>query len=213
VTIPIRLLADHEHDEVLAVTARAFWHDPLFDFFTRDLLHEYRLLPTVFRAYLGDLHGPASQIWVADLNGRPRGVVGWVGPGGYPRSALHETRHSARAAMIVARVRHRSKAARLLLDVDRRHPRERHWYLALLATDPTAQGRGIGSALLAPILQRCDRDEMLAYTETQKEANVSWYARAGFAVTDEIRLPGTPPVWCLQRHPATPPTRGAAGGA
>ena len=50
-TVPIRRLEEHEHAEVLAVTARAFWDDPLFDFFSRDLLHEYRLLPA-FDPYL-----------------------------------------------------------------------------------------------------------------------------------------------------------------
>ena len=87
------------------------------------------------------------------------------------------------------------------MEVDRHHPRQPHWYLALLATDPAVQGRGIGSALLAPVLERCDRDQTVAFTETQKEANVSWYARAGFDVTREIRLPGTPTVWCLLRQP------------
>ncbi|MCU1375261.1 MAG: GCN5-related N-acetyltransferase, partial [Actinomycetia bacterium] len=70
-----------------------------------------------------------------------------------------------------------------------------------LATDPTVQGRGIGSALLAPVLEECDRDGLPAYLETQKEANVSWYGRAGFVLRDEIRLPATPPVWCLWREP------------
>ena len=63
------------------------------------------------------------------------------------------------------------------------------------------QGRGIGSALLAPGLEACDRDGLPAYLETQKESNVSWYARAGFEVSDEVRLPGTPPIWCLRREP------------
>jgi len=104
---------------------------------------------------------------------------------------------------VLARGRHRLKAFRLLLEVDRHHPHEPHWYLSLLATDPTVQGRGLGTALLAPVLERCDRDGVVACTETQKEANVSWYARAGFAVTHEVRLPDTPVVWCLRREPST----------
>jgi hypothetical protein len=48
---------DHSHREVVAMTARAFWDDPRFNFFSRDLLDEYRRLPAVFRAYLDDLSG------------------------------------------------------------------------------------------------------------------------------------------------------------
>jgi GNAT superfamily N-acetyltransferase len=198
---PIRRMTRADSREVVAVTARAFWHDPLFDFFSRDLLHEYRLLPVVFKADFADLRRSRAELWVAERDGRPRGVAGWLPPGGYPRPPLHEAARTLRAAAVLARGRRRLKALRLLLEVDRHHPAEPHWYLALLATDPTSQGRGMGSALLAPILRQCDEHGTIAYTETQKEDNVGWYARAGFAVAHEIRFPDTPPVWCLQREP------------
>jgi GNAT superfamily N-acetyltransferase len=201
--VAIRRADPDQHREILAVTARAFWHDPLFDFFTRDLLHEYTLLPRVFGLYFKDLPPGRSEIWVGEHDGRPRGVAGWLPPGSLPRSAAQEVQRAARAVRLLARVRNRAKAARLLLEVDRRHPREPHWYLAILATDPTIQGRGTGSALLAPVLERCDRDVTVAYTETQKDTNVSWYARAGFDIIDEVRLSGTPTVWCLRREPVT----------
>jgi len=199
----IRPMDPEEQREVLAVTARAFWHDPLFDFFTRDLLHEYIRLPDVFRMYFKDLRPGRSETWVGEHDGRPRAVAGWLPPGAYPRPALQEVARALRAVAVVAKARNRGKAARLLLEVDRRHLRERHWYLVILATDPSVQGKGLGSALLAPTLELCDRDGIVAYTETQKEANVSWYARAGFVVSEEIRLPDTPTVWCLRREPTS----------
>ncbi len=201
VEIATRRMTGSDYAEVVAVTARAFWCDPLVDFFCRDMLHEYRLLPAVFRVYLRDLTGPGTELRIAEHGGRPRGVAGWLSPGAFPRPVLRESRRVAGSPAVLARGRHRLKALRLLLEVDRHHPAEPHWYLSLLATDPTVQGRGIGSALLAPVLDRCDRDGTVAYTETQKEANVSWYARAGFGVTEEIRRPGTPTVWCLRRPP------------
>lgn len=200
-TPPIRPMADGELAEVLAVTARAFWHDPLFDFFARDLLHEHHLLPALFRAYLGDVQGPQGEVWVAEHDGRPRAVAGWLAPGGHPRPAGREAALAGRAALAVARARNRRKAVRLLLEIDRHHPSEPHWYLSVLATDPALQGRGIGTALLDPVLARCDAEGLPAYLETQKEANVAWYGRAGFEVSAEVRLPGTPPVWCLRREP------------
>ena len=40
--------------------------------------------------------------------------------------------------------------ARGLLYFSTHHPKERHWYLQMLGTDPDWQGRGVGSAIMAP---------------------------------------------------------------
>ena len=102
---------------------------------------------------------------------------------------------------MLGRLHHRRAAAALLREVERRHPADDHWYLALLATDPTRQGRGLGTALLGPILGRCDAEGQPAYTETQKEGNVAWYARSGFALIDEVHVRGAPTIWRLWRDP------------
>src|ERR1700694_5690551 len=98
---PIRRAGPHQPREILAVTARAFWHDPLFDFFSRDLLHEYRLLPAVFHADIADLQRSRAQLWVAERAGRPRGLAGWLPPGAYPRPAFREAARTARAAAVL----------------------------------------------------------------------------------------------------------------
>jgi ribosomal protein S18 acetylase RimI-like enzyme len=85
--------------------------------------------------------------------------------------------------------------------IDRAHPRPPHYYLAVLGTDPDAQGRGIGSALMRPTLETCDRDEVPAYLESSKERNIDFYARHGFRVTAEIELPDGPRVWSMWRDP------------
>ena len=86
------------------------------------------------------------------------------------------------------------------LEVERRHPREPHLYLAVLGADPPAQGRGVGSAAIAPGLELADAEGLPAYLETAKERNLAFYTRFGFRVTDEFRLPGGgPTVWCMWR--------------
>jgi ribosomal protein S18 acetylase RimI-like enzyme len=77
-----------------------------------------------------------------------------------------------------------------------------HWYLAVLGTDPDAQGRGLGSAVLAPVLEECDRDGVAAYLVSSKERNIDFYARFGFRVTREIRLPRGPRAWAMWRDAA-----------
>jgi GNAT superfamily N-acetyltransferase len=197
---PRPLVHDRERDEVIAVCCRAFWDDPLFDFLARGaLLDEYELLPSVFRAAMRDFDTYTARCYVVDVEGKPRGLAAWLGPGSFPRSKVQQTRRDLRSIGLLARVYNRRAAIRLLREVDRRHPLEPHWYLGLLATDPTAQGCGYGTALIRPVLDHCDAQGIPAYTETQKHANVGWYARSGFEVIDELRLPGTPPIWRLWR--------------
>ena len=86
--------------------------------------------------------------------------------------------------------------------IEKRHPAEPHLYLSVLGTDPPRQGEGIGGALLAPGLALCDTEGLPAYLESSKERNLAYYARFGFRVTGETRLPrGGPTVWSLWRDP------------
>jgi GNAT superfamily N-acetyltransferase len=89
-----------------------------------------------------------------------------------------------------------------LKGVQRSHPRTPpHWYLSLLGTDPGAQGHGFGSAVLRPVLEQCDRDGVGAYLESSKPRNLDFYARYGFRVTGEVRLPFGPTMWPMWRDP------------
>lgn len=81
------------------------------------------------------------------------------------------------------------------------HPGKPHWYLAVLGTDPPLQGRGLGSAVLAPALAQCDRDGVGAYLESSKERNIDFYARHGFRVLRELKLTRGPTVWPMWREP------------
>ena len=85
--------------------------------------------------------------------------------------------------------------------VEKRHPKDPHYYLSILGVDPSRQGEGLGSALLAPGLRRCDEEGVGAYLETAKERNVRFYSRHGFRVTEEIHLPDGPPMWLMWRDP------------
>lgn len=86
--------------------------------------------------------------------------------------------------------------------LERAHPHKPpHVYLALLGTEPDAQGRGLGSAVLAPVLEQCDSDGVGAYLESSKERNIDFYARHGFRVLDEIQLVRGPTMWKMWRDP------------
>jgi GNAT superfamily N-acetyltransferase len=90
----------------------------------------------------------------------------------------------------------------VLRTLEKHHPTEPHWYLAILGTEPAEQGKGIGSALMAPILEKCDAEGLPAYLESSNERNNPYYERHGFSVTGTVDLPkGGPPFWSMWRDP------------
>jgi ribosomal protein S18 acetylase RimI-like enzyme len=94
---------------------------------------------------------------------------------------------------------------RLLTLIETKHPRQPHWYLATLGTAVDLQGKGVGSALMAPVTEHCDKEGLPAYLESSKERNVPFYRRHGFEVVKEVRLPNDGPlIWTMWRDPKAP---------
>ena len=85
---------------------------------------------------------------------------------------------------------------------DKIHPREKHFYLQFLGVDPDHQGRGLGTALMRPVLERCDREGCGAYLENSNAVNTPYYKRMGFKVTGLIDMGnGAPALWPMWREP------------
>jgi ribosomal protein S18 acetylase RimI-like enzyme len=94
---------------------------------------------------------------------------------------------------------------RLLALMESKHPRQPHWYLASLGTAVEQQGKGVGSALMRPVLEHCDAEGIPCYLESSKERNVPFYRRHGFEVVEEVPLPGDGPMlWTMWREPTAP---------
>jgi ribosomal protein S18 acetylase RimI-like enzyme len=85
--------------------------------------------------------------------------------------------------------------------MEEQHPRDAHHYLFLLATSPLRRGCGIGSTMMRPVLDMCDRDVVPAYLEATSERNKALYVRHGFEVVGEIKLPNGPSMWPMWRAP------------
>jgi GNAT superfamily N-acetyltransferase len=83
---------------------------------------------------------------------------------------------------------------------------EPHWYLWGLTTDPAQQGKGIGTQLLQPILERADAGRLPCYLETHDQKNVAFYGKRGFELVRSENLPGYDlPFWCMVRQPKNKP--------
>ena len=61
--------------------------------------------------------------------------------------------------------------------VEKQHPGDPHYYLPYIAVAPTRQGNGLGTALLRPVLDRCDTEGAPAYLEATNKRNLPLYRR------------------------------------
>jgi GNAT superfamily N-acetyltransferase len=81
-------------------------------------------------------------------------------------------------------------------------PAAPHWFLAALGTRPSARRRGRAEAVLAPVLRRCDTEEVAAAAAVHTWANVRWLRRLGFAVTESTDTADDElPLYVLVREP------------
>ncbi|MDX6659024.1 MAG: hypothetical protein QOH62_3817 [Solirubrobacteraceae bacterium] len=193
----IRPARGEEVPQLAAMLARAFHDDPLTAWFLRSDAKRPKYARRFFAWQLHRLLGQEQVVAAADGSG----AALWALPGRWRESTWQALRLFV--SLVPALGRHIPVAARGIESVEKRHPEDPHLYLAVLGTDPSAQGRGIGSALLRPGLELCDRDGLPAYLESSKERNVAFYARFGFRVTEEVRMPGDgPSVWPMWRDPS-----------
>ncbi|WP_405619056.1 GNAT family N-acetyltransferase [Streptomyces sp. NBC_00076] len=89
---------------------------------------------------------------------------------------------------------------RLTADI---HPEGRaHAYLWMIAVAPERQGEGLGTALMASVLDRCDREGLPAYLEASNARSRKLYERLGFTLAGRpLDLPDGPTMWPMWREP------------
>jgi len=202
-TYDVDRMQSGERSAVVGALARAFYDDPLFNFFVSDPISQSRGLLTFMSAAVADAL-PFGEIWVAHANGKIACAAVWLPPGKYPRGTRRDLMTNLRGVPTFVRSGRRiSGALRLLNALDKAHHdiEGPHYYLAILGTDPLYQRAGAGMAALHPVLQKCDEEGLVAYLETQKEENLAYYARHSFELIDKIEVAGVPPVWTMSRQP------------
>jgi GNAT superfamily N-acetyltransferase len=170
--------------------ALAFYDDPVVMWVMADGSRRREILPEFFGA-VADSYSSHDEIW--DVEEGVSAAI-WAPPSAEDDEALGE-----RIGGIASEYADRTFEVMGLME--EKHPLEPHYYLFFLGTRPGWQGRGLGSALMRPVLETCDRDGVPAYLEATSERNKQLYLRHAFEVTDEIRLPDGPTLWCMWRAP------------
>ncbi|HEU5099576.1 MAG TPA: GNAT family N-acetyltransferase [Roseiflexaceae bacterium] len=184
--------------------ARAFRYEPNVTSMLRDETRRERALAWFFGSFVVRLGLRYGEVYTT-----PAGAGGavWMRPGAH--TSLWATLRAGLLAMLLhfgPSGAFRSAAFGAYVEQIRKTVAPPlHWYLVDLGVDPAAQGRGLGGALLQPVLARADADAMPCYLETFRERTVTFYKRFGFTVVHTDTIPkGGPPFWCMAITPAAP---------
>jgi GNAT superfamily N-acetyltransferase len=189
----VRTAAGGDAARLTAALATAFYDDPVFRWFSPDDRRRGAMLPSFFEVFV-EAFGSHGETFADD---DVAGAALWAAPDTDPFGA--EPAYAERLEAIVG-----SDAPRLFEVVElfeAQTPPEPHYHLQFLGVLPERQGVGLGGALMAPILERCDRDGAPAYLEATCDRNRRLYERHGFRAHGDIQLPGGPAVWRMWREP------------
>ena len=86
--------------------------------------------------------------------------------------------------------------------IESKIPDEPLWHLDSIGVEPSAQGRGIGSALVESGLTRARAAHAGVFLETGTPRNVPYYERFGFHVVEDPYAPdGGPRIWFMRWDP------------
>ena len=188
-----------DHEAAAEALALAFADDPAWAHLLPEAQTRAEKLLAYFSTEIETLTPDRREVWVTEDGS---GAAVWARPGRWKvpfgvtmREAWKMTRVFGRRLPL---------GLRALMRLERHHPNAEHWYLQYMGVEPRRQGRGLGGALLAPILERCDGEGIPAYLEASSDRNQVLYERNGFSVTGVFEMPGRggPPIRKMWREPA-----------
>lgn len=192
----VRAATADEVPKVAAAFADAFVDDPVFTFLRPGRLRQHARLRAMFTAEL--------ELYVLRNGGTLWTTSGYDGavaelPPGHWEMPTSATGKEALRWLWAFRTR-LPRAIRVQKAMASRHIREAHFYVRTIGVRTAQQGKGIGSALMQPTLERADSAGLPTYIEASSERSAALYERLGFRHMGVFELPeGGPPVWPMRR--------------
>lgn len=197
----LRDLAEDELPAAAAVLGDGMRDNPLhLRVFGDDPEARERALTRLFGSALRRVHAKGA-VEGAFEDGRLIGVCGRIRPGDCRISVREKLRFlpSLMAANPLSTVLRILSWAGAWAKED---PDTSHWHLGPVGVLRCRQGQGVGRELMTSFCARMDEGRSAAYLETDKEANVRFYEKSGFAVVSRRTVVGTP-CWFMARPART----------
>lgn len=189
----LRRASAEDVDRLKAILAAAFYEDPIMSWMMPDEDGRDRRLRRFFEIELSQVALVHGAVWTStDLSGAAMSSApgSWKLP---PHALIAEGQNFGSWL---------PRASDLLAAMYRHHPSRPHYYFRDIGVLPEKQGQGLGSALMRPTLERCDREGLPAYLEASTERSAALYERLGFQRTgEEVRVDDSPPIWPMFRSP------------
>lgn len=194
----IRLATASDADVIAQLMIKVFDEDPLMNWFFRKDNKRAQGQKVFYDFVIKSYCLPQHLSWVTD---DLQGAALWIPSEKWEPGFLMQI---SMASVIIRAFGLRNSLMKLRerQKIDTRHPKQAHYYLSCLGVNRDLRGRGIGTALLEPMLYRSDNEGRGCYLETTLERSVSFYQRFGFSVTETLLIgPEKIKVWLMWRNP------------
>lgn len=192
---PTRRAKPSEAHTVAAVLAESFANDPVVSHLLRDTKQSDAW--TKYFQIGVEVAFDQGEVWTDE---HLTGACLFFAPNAWRISTWKELKSAwriARATSLATTLQIRT-VFHLLEDA---LPKEPHYYLLAIGVKAAQRKRGLGAALLRPMLERCNNEKRPAYLENTDPKNHRFYERHGFRRTSSLALPNATPSIDLMWRP------------
>lgn len=190
-----------ETDAVASVLTEAFVDEAGLNYWLLQGRQKTSARKRFFDVAVRDVIHKERELWVAESGDAHAGAAIWLRPGdrAFDFTPLQQLLTTP-LFISIAGFSGMKRAQELGGELNKHHPEIPHAHLVFLGVSPSAQGQGVGSAILKKTLAPLDERGVTAYLECTTPRNAALYARHGFEVTGEFEFPGLH-MWTMTREP------------
>ena len=201
-SVTVTELSSHQLKKAASKLAAAFFNYPMFTFYFPDPQRRARYLPWYLRNVLNCAFRYGDVYTTPEVSG----VIFTLPPGHTKISLWEYVQNGFLLTPLLLGLQNYKRSMDCEDFVGRTQTRlmqdRPHYYLWGLAVDPARKSKGIGTALMQPVLEKADADKMPIYLETHDERTVGDSQRYSFELIHTVNIPKYDlPIWCMLREP------------